>query len=738
MIDISKFPEIAAQLGTYVPEGILWEAMNSGRDIDSVLMEYEYEIEDSGADAPSWLDDWDISDSNKVREAINVINGIQEEDPYGIGGPTNQEVAAVVDEYPELMDLAEVVEQNLLDTNQDTDAFDDLMSDIESAMEFISDEKVDTILSLMDSGSNNENSEAVLNNISDLLTQETISLTAKLQEEQDSLGPGGLLPDDAVNPGDLFAEQFPGIAGEEDPYGGYDNTTAFGAMVRHGVDYNGLNLDDAILWASGKTPPNIAGAQGNELPDLDDAAGMDLTIEGQDTTGYQAAVDKELELRRLGRLEAEAEQTIDGKSGLAKPSLDLGEGNRISIYAATTSALEAWDSIFGSIPDEFRSGGVPYATVDAYMANKLNEWFDQEEFDLPKEKEDEAAYLFMWLYKNSQEGKVSEELASTVSTFFNSQGLTKSLANNEALYFAKDLFEPVGNGDTFLFPTLPELSTHASLNESKEGQEYFENLIDAGRGQRDIFNKAFRETNPGLSRSTWYDAKEDGLFQDAMISKYFDTENFDPERTRYTGYDSQGSRKNNPFGVDEDWISQWLNNPYENQTKLFDQVSEFADFMATNSWGSFVGEDYARLQEKAFSTEGAKSVADLDKELSDRLSLDMEDPIHKQQFYRWKEFNPLLWKAGSTEYNAAVQAIKQSAVSSLTPTGASASSRASIRRQIDRDYDDHITDGEGSPLTFLQQILSGGRIVSSKSTSRWTMLKDGVSIGDQRPPDAGF
>ena len=74
MIDISKFPEIAAQLGTYVPEGILWEAMNSGRDIDSVLMEYEYEIEDSGADAPSWLDDWDISDSNKVREAINVTD----------------------------------------------------------------------------------------------------------------------------------------------------------------------------------------------------------------------------------------------------------------------------------------------------------------------------------------------------------------------------------------------------------------------------------------------------------------------------------------------------------------------------------------------------------------------------------------------------------------------------------------------------------------------------------------
>ena len=38
-----------------------------------------------------------------------------------------------------------------------------------------------------------------------------------------------------------------------------------------------------------------------------------------------------------------------------------------------------------------------------------------------------------------------------------------------------------------------------------------------------------------------------------------------------------------------------------------------------------------------------------------------------------------------------------------------------MTKQINKDYDIYTSTGQGSPLSFLQHMLSGGRIVSSQS-----------------------
>ena len=131
-INTSKIPEIAARLGTgFVPEDVLWQALSSDKSIDDIIMDYEYKFEESGTDAPSWLDDWDMGDSTKVREAVNYIT---DNDPYRVSGATDEDIATVVDDNPELMDIAELVEQGIIDMGGDTDDFDLFMEEIDSAI----------------------------------------------------------------------------------------------------------------------------------------------------------------------------------------------------------------------------------------------------------------------------------------------------------------------------------------------------------------------------------------------------------------------------------------------------------------------------------------------------------------------------------------------------------------------------------------------------------------------------
>ena len=108
--------------------------------------------------------------------------------------------------------------------------------------------------------------------------------------------------------------------------------------------------------------------------------------------------------------------------------------------------------------------------------------------------------------------------------------------------------------------------------------------------------------------------------------------------------------------------------------------------------------------------------ADVDETLAQRLGLDLDNAQDKQRFYQFKAFNPLIHKVGSSAHEGAITAIKQAAISALTPVGASTKARASVAKQINRDYDDFTSSGKGSPLSFLKHALGGGRVISSQST----------------------
>ena len=372
-------PQIAARLPTGLPEGVIWEVLYSGTDIDTVLDTYEYGLEEEGLDAPSWLDDWDMGDTDKLREAIDHVT---DRDPFGVSGATDEDVAMVVDDNPELMDIVELVEQGIIDMDGDTDDFDLFMEQVDAAMEDIDDEKVDSIIALMDSASENENPEAVLANIGSLL------LSAEQDIESDALiDPVG--PD----PSALFLEQFPdptdpttlestigdglgpqttiseelgmpiGIGGltpeqisavktaQAVPidYGDYDTSTAYGASVMHAIDYLGMTLEEAEEWALGEVPPSLPGgtAQG-VLPtaeEADDAYFADLLAK------LQAG---------LGEDESGFDVNMPGGMPPPKGFFGLGPGEGISWFDdvsmyddATLENLETWDLYFKTLPIEY-------------------------------------------------------------------------------------------------------------------------------------------------------------------------------------------------------------------------------------------------------------------------------------------------------------------------------------------------------------------------------------------------
>ena len=711
-IDINKIPDIAARLGTgFVPEGVLWEALNSDRSIDDIIMGYEYEFEESGADIPSWLDDWDMSDSTKVREAIDVITGVQEEDVYGVGGPTNEDVAQLVDIHPEIMEIADLVEQGIIDMGGDTDDFDIFMEEVDSAMDAIDDEKVDSIIALMDASSENENPDAVLANIGRLLLSAEEEIASDLDPDPDPDPDIDLVPD----------------PDDEVDYGGYDNTTAYGAMVRFAIDYKGMSLEDAEQWAEGRTPPNIGGASmTGELPTPEEAQAW-MSYPGDE---IESGFDVNLP---IGGAPGEP-----GVPGPTESTYSRQPGDQLSWFTGESfyhdemlNALEVWEDYFSGLPVEYAKKD--YGPGDPPSLAEFSVGKFKTDFAKLDDKEKQAGHIFTWLYKNAQGedgretfpsiGLTGKDFASIISVGFAGSGISgASLSTNKDLFYAKDLFTQDKDGG-WAFPQLDVIRTHTSLSPSAEGQEYYEDLLDAGRGYRDIFNRAFEKKHPGLT-GDWFSSQKSGLFQDAMIDRYFSR--WDEDADIYTGFDAEGiSRQKRPFAVDDEWLQSWLEDPYAHQTALFSNVAVLAQYLDKNDWGAFQGEDYSRLlgTTEAEGDEGQKfptvTTADIDavdNKIAAKLGLDLQkSKDDRRLFAQYKAFNPLLYSPKSAEYNSAVQAIKQAAVSALTPVGAPPAARAAMTKQISRDYDVFTSSKQGGPLNFLNHVLSGGRIVSTKS-----------------------
>ena len=557
----------------------------------------------------------------------------------------------------------------------------------------------------MDSASENENPEAVLANIGSLL------LSAAQDIESDAL-----LDPVGPDPGALFQEQFPDAT--QDPYGSYDTSTAYGASVMHAIDYMGMTLEEAEEWALGATPPPLLGGTvrgGLPSPgDVDEAyfANLEEMEESAFDVNMPAGMPPPKGFRGLG------------------PDEGISWFDDVSMYDdATLENLETWDLYFKTLPIEYAKEdygpGIQPSLAEFSVKHFKKAFADREN------KEQHAGHIFTWLYKNSQgkDGKetfpsiglTGEDFTNIISVGFTENGISgASLSENKDLSYAADLFSQDEAG-TWLFPEYGQIKNHTSLTRSSEGREYYEDIIDAGRSTRDIFDRAFEEKYPGLT-SDWYKAKASGLFQDAMMDRYFSR--WDETQDIYTGFDDEETRVKRPFAADEEWLEDWLEDPAEHQTALFGNVSELADYLHLHKWGAFQGEDYARLtgatsalgdEEQKYKDVVTVDEADVDKRIAGNLGLNLDDPDDRKRFMQYKVFNPLLYKAGSARYDAAVQAIKQAAVSALTPVAASAASRSSMTKQINKDYDIYTSTGQGSPLSFLQHMLSGGRIVSSQS-----------------------
>ena len=134
---------LIAQLAYGVPPAAVSQILESGGSIDDAmrrLEQYEDEAEESGFEL-----DFDIDDLYDQFETISQINGTA---PFPVRDEA--EVAAIVDENPELLDMAELVAATI-ENPDDLDEFEMLVDDIDAAMSNLSDDVVDNILSTMDS-----------------------------------------------------------------------------------------------------------------------------------------------------------------------------------------------------------------------------------------------------------------------------------------------------------------------------------------------------------------------------------------------------------------------------------------------------------------------------------------------------------------------------------------------------------------------------------------------------------
>lgn len=132
-----------AQLPYGVPPAAVSQILEGGGSIDEAmrrLEQYEEEAEESGFEL-----DFDIDDLYDKFETISQINGTA---PFPVRDEA--EVAAIVGENPELLDMAELVAATI-ENPDDLDEFEMLVGDIDAAMSTLSDDVVDEILVAMDS-----------------------------------------------------------------------------------------------------------------------------------------------------------------------------------------------------------------------------------------------------------------------------------------------------------------------------------------------------------------------------------------------------------------------------------------------------------------------------------------------------------------------------------------------------------------------------------------------------------
>ena len=266
---------------------------------------------------------------------------------------------------------------------------------------------------------------------------------------------------------------------------------------------------------------------------------------------------------------------------------------------------------------------------------------------------------------------------------------------------------------------------YADINaKSAFGQAYLNDILNVQDDERDKFDKAFTNTNAQLMGGT-YDDLRDSIFEDASMARFLNDEGWQEQNEKYQGLVAKHLWKSqldesiepeklyNMSGWEQDtgYYERYINNRSEEAEKLYDNAFELADFLDKTAWLA-QGEDFARTLDVSGKV---KSEGALAKEIYDRFGLYEGAPEGRRKYSLLQTFNPLLYKAGSDNYQSAETMIKQMALSSTLPVGANPYQRQLHRSMIDQRYDEWV-DSNNNPNSFLKYWLESGRIVSTRSS----------------------
>ena len=278
---------------------------------------------------------------------------------------------------------------------------------------------------------------------------------------------------------------------------------------------------------------------------------------------------------------------------------------------------------------------------------------------------------------------------------------------------------------SFVMPTFGEAqrgySNRTGISWSEPwGQNYIDDILSSTISQEDYFKEAFQNTNPQLMGGV-YDSFRDGIYDDAFISRFLSSEqgyHYDPKQQRYVGYvgstdpsdpDIGRSYRKTGFEQDTKWYEDYINNRKTNAEDLYDNARSLADFLDANAWKAR-GEDYARETAAGQTIDYVKA----NEQIQKRFGLEGDTTENKRKMALLQTFNPLLYRAGSSEYTGAEAMLKQVALSATLPVGSTPQQRTMYAGMINQRYDEW-TKANRNPNNFLKHILDYGRIVTPRS-----------------------
>jgi hypothetical protein len=685
-IDIDRIPQLAQRLAAGgLPDEVIYEVLYNNMSIDSAIDAYTTGGLTEESFVPPKDITWDENDTEKYLSVVNVINEVDEPDVYGTGvGATIEEVVYGIENIPGLMEIAGLVEETI-ENPDDLDEFEILLDQLDDAMmNDVDDETLDQIMAQIDVAETDpsiDRAMAFQDIASQLLAAETEATYDGLIEEEESeayqipphIDRWPPMPEDPphTDTTDLSTYQPPLFVDpmmsemEAMPDNLYKDEGSFAIWDKffkeQKKEWQSLYVDSRTSLYD-RYGPKGPGGPGGYIPAAAQLFGHGLDPGDIDSFTTKGIRETLATARYPGAMAASLFNWL---------YINTSDGNLSAINAQV-----GYTDLFGVIRDALTGEGV-YESGETAIDYRPS---------IEQEIDGDKTGILMQMFGTEMTGETGEQ--KLVWAFPDEDTITYGFGEETTL-----------GGEDGDIETLP-------------GRRYLSSMIEATTTDRDRFDKAFKRIHPRLSIPT-YSGIANSLFDDAMVHSYFNTS--DPNRIGYTGRTTREVGEDwatshlisERFGGDEAFFEDFLRNRFKYQQSLFKNVENLSEFLHKHRW-SFKGEDYVRLKEE----DASLSDSDIDTQLATYIGLDLTKQDDRDEFLRFKAFNPLIHKNRSEMQRSAIGNIKQAAVSALTPVGASSRIRGIIRDSIDNDYDVFTSSGQGSPLSFLKHALSKGRIVS--------------------------